>query len=179
MVEHEASVVVRAPVSRVYELFTHFNDYPQFMKHVREVTYLDPQRSHWVVDLFGEHQWEAVSENWIPNRQIAWRSTSGLQNAGRVLFSQESPDRTRVVVRLEYNPPAGAFGDAAETLGVGSALEAQLQADLERFAGEVEQRVAAQHGATTSAERGTIIAQGEELDEELPPTSSNPHERLV
>jgi len=48
MAEHRASVTVNAPVHQVYGLFTHFNDFPKFMSFVKEVTYYDEQRSHWV-----------------------------------------------------------------------------------------------------------------------------------
>lgn len=41
MAEHHVSVTVKAPVHQVYELFTHFNDFPKFMRFVKEVTYTD------------------------------------------------------------------------------------------------------------------------------------------
>src|SRR5437870_9549974 len=83
-VQHHASVTVNAPVHQVYSLFTHFNDFPKFMSFVKEVTYYDEQRSHWVADVVGQHEWDAVNENWIEERQIGWRSTNGLENAGLV-----------------------------------------------------------------------------------------------
>jgi hypothetical protein len=54
LVEHHASVTVDAPSRQVYELFTHFNDFPKFMSFVKEVTYYDDQRNHWVADIVGE-----------------------------------------------------------------------------------------------------------------------------
>jgi uncharacterized membrane protein len=32
---HMATITVNAPIHQVYELFTHFNDYPKFMTYVR------------------------------------------------------------------------------------------------------------------------------------------------
>src|SRR3954454_3622048 len=87
MVEHHASVVVNAPIHQVYTLFSHFNDFPKFMSFVKEVTYHDQERSHWVAEVAGSHEWDAVNEDWIPDRQIGWRSFSGLNNYGRVIFS--------------------------------------------------------------------------------------------
>ena len=80
MAEHTASVVVNAPVDQVYTLFTHFNDFPKFMSYVTEVTYYDAQRSHWVANVLGRHEWDAVNENWIENQQIGWRSTELLRD---------------------------------------------------------------------------------------------------
>src|SRR5713101_7555340 len=99
---HHASVTVNAPVEQVYALFSHFNDFPKFMHFVKEVTYYDDQRSHWVVNVVGTHAWDAQNEGWIPNRQIGWRSTDGLENAGRVTFEPEVTDQTRVDVTIDY-----------------------------------------------------------------------------
>ena len=57
MAEHHVSVTVDAPVHQVYSMFTHFNDFPKFMSFVKEVTYYDDQRSHWVAEVAGRpHQ---------------------------------------------------------------------------------------------------------------------------
>ena len=56
MAEHSASIIVEAPVHQVYELFTHFNDFPKFMSFVKEVTYYDEMRSHWVVQVGREYE---------------------------------------------------------------------------------------------------------------------------
>lgn len=132
--EHHASTVVYAPVNQVYTLFTHFNDFPKFMSFVKEVTYYDDQRSHWVAEVVGQHEWDAVNENWIESRQICWRSYNGLENAGRVTFQPVGNNQTQVDVYIYYNPPAGILGDAGEALGGGSRFESKLQHDLDNFA---------------------------------------------
>ena len=38
MAQHMASVTVNAPVHQVYQLFSHFNDFPKFMSYIKEVT---------------------------------------------------------------------------------------------------------------------------------------------
>ncbi len=63
--EHHASVMVNAPIHQVYGLFSHFNDFPKFMSFVKEVTYYDDQRSHWVAEVVGRHEWDAVNQDWI------------------------------------------------------------------------------------------------------------------
>jgi ribosome-associated toxin RatA of RatAB toxin-antitoxin module len=139
MAEHSASVTVNAPVHQVYELYSHFNDYPKFMTFVKEVTYLDDERSHWVVDVAGAHAWDAVNEGWIPDRQIGWRSLDGLSNSGRVTFEPDGEARTRVTVLVSYTPPAGIVGELGEKLGAGGQFERRLQHDLQHFATMVEQ----------------------------------------
>jgi len=137
--QHHASVVVNAPVHQVYAMFSHFNDFPKFMSFVKEVTYYDDQRSHWVAEVVGKHEWDAINENWIEDQQIGWRSTSGLENNGRVTFQPSGANQTRVDVYINYNPPAGVLGDAGEKLGAGSHFDSVLQHDLDNFARMVDQ----------------------------------------
>jgi uncharacterized membrane protein len=139
MTEHHVAVTVCASVHQTYTLFSHFNDFPKFMSFVKEVTYYDEQNSHWVADVLGHHEWDAVNENWIENRQIGWRSTSGLENVGIVTFEPVGPTQTRVDVLIAYNPPAGVVGDLAEHLGAGARFDQVLQHDLDHFARMVEQ----------------------------------------
>ncbi len=65
MSERFVSVEIQAPVHQVYTLFTHFNDFPKFMRFVKEATYYDKERSHWVVQIAGRHEWDAINEGWI------------------------------------------------------------------------------------------------------------------
>ncbi len=132
--KHGASTVVNARPHEVFAMWSHFNDFPKFMSFVREVTYYDDKRSHWVVDVVGRHEWDAVNENWIEGRQIGWRSTDGLENHGVVLFEPVGEGQTRIDVQIAYNPPAGFLGDIGEHLGAGKRFEQKLKADLDNFA---------------------------------------------
>ena len=149
-VEHHASTTVNAPVHQVYAMFTHFNDFPKFMSFVKEVTYYDTQNSHWVADIIGRHEWDALNENWIPDRQIGWRSTKGLENFGKVTFEPVGADQTKVDVYINYNPPAGIFGEIGEKLGAGSHFEHTLQSDLAHFAQMVAEAPAGSLDPTSS-----------------------------
>jgi len=136
---HEASIVLHAPIHQVYELFTHFNDFPKFMTFVKEVTYLDNQKSHWVADIVGHHEWDAVNEGWVEDRQIGWHSTKGMDNFGMITFEPTADNGTKVTVSLKYNPPSGVLGDIGEKAGAGSHFQRALQNDLNNFAHLVDQ----------------------------------------
>lgn len=134
MAKHTASVVVQAPIEQVYAAWTRFPEYPKIMSHVRSVSYIDGERTRWVVNVVGRHEWAARNENWIPDRQIGWRSIDGLQNCGLVAFSSKADGSTEIDVMIEYTPPAGMLGQIGEVLGAGKAFERQLRSDLEQFA---------------------------------------------
>lgn len=145
-----ASVTINAPVHQVYSLFTHFNDFPKFMSFVKEVTYINNEKSHWVAEVLGKHEWDAVNEGWIEDRQIGWRSTDGFENAGKVTFQSQGPDQTLVTVDISYNPPAGALGQAVDKLGGEKNFEHKLQHDLDNFAKMVKQAPAGALDPTSS-----------------------------
>ncbi|GAC1459286.1 MAG: hypothetical protein PVSMB2_17120 [Ktedonobacteraceae bacterium] len=109
------------------------------MSFVKEVTYHDDQRSHWVADVVGRQEWDAVNENWIQDQQIGWRSTSGVENFGKVTFQPINSDQTKLDVYINYNPPAGVLGDIGENLGVGERFEKALQNDLNHFSRMVDE----------------------------------------
>ncbi|HEY3268990.1 MAG TPA: SRPBCC family protein [Armatimonadota bacterium] len=137
MAKHTATVTVNAPLDQAYKFWSHFNDYPKFMSFVKEVTYIDDQRSHWVVDVVGRHEWDAVNEGWRPNETIGWRSTAGAETAGKVTF-RDVGGATEVTVLLDYDPPAGLLGDLGEAMGGGARVQKSLEDDLENFARMVE-----------------------------------------
>ena len=148
--EAHASVTVHAPIHQVYSLFTHFNDFPKFMSFVKEVTYYNDEKSHWVAEVLGQHQWDAVNEDWVEDQQIGWRSTDGFENGGRVTFRPIAPDQTLVDVFISYNPPAGPLGEAVNKLAGAKKFQDKLQHDLDNFAKMVQQAPAGSLDPTSS-----------------------------
>lgn len=138
MPDHRASITIAAPVHQVYALFGRFGDYPKFMSFVKDVQFVDERTTRWTVDIAGPHAWTAVNDMWIPDQQIGWHSIDGFRNSGRVEFTALGAERTQVVVKIDYEPPAGPIGLAGELLGIGAAFEAALQRDLNAFAAIVE-----------------------------------------
>lgn len=139
MVEHRATVVVPALRAQVYAMWSRLSDFPKYMHFVEEVLPLDERRTHWVANIVGRHEWDAINEGWIAGQQIGWRSYEGLANTGRVTFEDAEPGQTRLTVHLAYEPPLGVVGELGETLGAGKAFEHALQQDLDNFARMVEQ----------------------------------------
>jgi len=138
-------------------MWTRFPDYPTFMSHVRSVSYIDRERTRWIVNVVGRHEWAARNENWIPGRQIGWRSIDGLQNSGLVAFAPRPDGSTGIDVTIEYTPPAGLLGKVGEMLGAGKAFEHQLRSDLERFAQLLERRASPTVPSLADAPVGRVL----------------------
>src|SRR5437879_5682636 len=83
----EESIEVNVPVGTAYNQWTQFEEFPKFMKGVREVRQLDPTHLHWRAVVGGkEQEWDSEITEQIPDTRIAWHSTSGAKNAGVVTF---------------------------------------------------------------------------------------------
>lgn len=139
VIDVQKSIVVDAPVERVFSLFEKPEQFPSFMRRVREVR-AENGLSHWVVagPVGTQVEWDAINTVNRPNEMLAWRSEPGspIEHAGVIRFERLGPDQTRLDVNLSYSPPAGAFGHyAAKLFGAdaGSELDEEL-ARTKRFA---------------------------------------------
>lgn len=142
------SVIVNVPVSRAYNQWTQFEDFPQFMGGVQKVTQLSDDRLEWVAQIFGvKRQWEARILQQVPDQKVAWAATSGATNAGAVSFEDLGGDQCRVTLELEYGPE-GLVEKAGDALNI---VERQAESDLEKFKTFIESE-----GYATGAWRGTV-----------------------
>jgi uncharacterized membrane protein len=132
----QKSIDVDVPVSTAYGQWTQFEEFPLFMEGVVSVRQMDDRRLHWVAEVGGEREeWDAEIVEQQPDRIIAWRSTGGISNHGRVEFMPVTSG-TRVNVSFEYEPE-GMMEKAGALLGFD---KGQVEDDLERFKDLVEGR---------------------------------------
>lgn len=144
----EESIEVNVPVSTAYNQWTQFQDFPKFMDSVHEVRQLDDKHLHWRADVAGkEKEWDAEITEQIPDKRIAWRSTSGVSNAGVVTFHKISDSTTRIMLQMDYDPESVTeqIGDAF------GAVKMQAKGNLKRFKEMLESR-----GKETGGWRGTV-----------------------
>jgi uncharacterized membrane protein len=148
--EHiEHSVEVEVPVEAAYHQWTQFEEFPRFMAGVESVTRLDAHRFHWVARI-GEQrkEWIARITEMVPFQRIAWCSEGGEVHAGFVTFHPMGPDRTRVVVWLEY-APAGVVEAIGDQLGL---VSRRVEVDLLSFKDFIEARHREENEARGGAE---------------------------
>lgn len=150
----EKEIEVDAPVSMVYNQWTQFEEFPRFMEGVESVTQKDDKRLRWKAEIAGKHlEWDAEIFEQIPDQRIAWRSMSGPMNSGMVNFEAAGPSRTRVCLKLNYEPE-GAMEKMGSAVGV---VGSRVEGDLKRFKQFIESR-----GSETGAWRGRI--EGREVE---------------
>ena len=134
------TIEVHAPIRTVYNQWTQFEEFPQFMNNVEEVRQIDDTRLHWVAEIGGkQHEWDAEIVEQVPDRVIAWRALDGHYNSGRVLFEPVETTRTKITVDMEHETD-GMVEALGSALGVDSR---RVNGDLERFKELVESSGAA------------------------------------
>jgi uncharacterized membrane protein len=145
------SIDVDVPVRTAYDQWTQFEDFPRFMEGVERVEQVDDTTLEWTAKIGGvERSWRAEITDQEPDERVAWRSTSGANNAGQVTFQALDAARSRVTLELEVEPegPVEAAGDA---LGF---VERQAEGDLRRFKAFIEERGTPTGGWRGEVERG-------------------------
>jgi uncharacterized protein (TIGR02271 family) len=144
----EKSIDVNVPVSIVYNQWTQFEEFPQFMEGVESVQQLDNQRLHWRAQIGGKNkEWDAEIVDQTPDQRVAWRSLDGAPNDGIVTFQPISVDVTRVTLNMDY-APEGFLENVGDALGF---VSGRVEGDLQRFKTFIESR-----GGETGAWRGEI-----------------------
>ncbi len=142
------TVLVNVPVSRAYNQWTQFEDFPRFMSGVQSVTQQGDDRLDWVAEIAGvRRQWQARILEQVPDQKVAWAATEGATNAGTVTFEDLGGGQTSVSLFLEYEPE-GLVEKAGDALNV---VERQAEGDLERFKEFIESEEYA-----TGAWRGSV-----------------------
>src|SRR3954465_9506379 len=106
----EKSIEINAPLNVVFDLYSNFENFPKWMKHIKEVRRTGENYTRWTADapLVINVEWEAETTELEPNQKIAWRTVRGdVEMEGEVTFEEAGKNRTRLHVSLGYSPPAG------------------------------------------------------------------------
>ena len=144
----QRSVTVDQSPESLYRFWRNMDNLPLIMSHVQDVQTISPILSHWIVDSVPggpSIQWDAEIISDVPNERIGWRSLKGsdVDHAGSVQFEPAEGGRmTRIIVTLQYVPPAGRLGAAVASI-FGEDPGKKIEEDLARFKKEMESPAAA------------------------------------
>jgi uncharacterized membrane protein len=126
---------IAAPVGTVYEKWTEFEEFPNFMHRVLNVKAEDDDKVTWDEKIwFSKRHWEGEITERKRNKRIAWKTTSGMAHAGVVTFHKLDDELTRVMVDMDF-VPQGMIEKMASGLRF---VKRAVQADLARFKAYVE-----------------------------------------
>lgn len=126
----ERAIVVNRPVSTVYNQWTQFEAFPDFMSDVLEAHQRDDTHVRWKASVGRRiKEWDAEITQQEPDRRISWKSVSGAHNAGTVRFKPLGDERTEVHLLLACEPE-GAYEKLGVLLG---AVRSRVDDSLKAF----------------------------------------------
>src|SRR5207248_6864997 len=120
---------IAAPIGTVYEKWTQFEEFPNFMHRVLNVKQEDGKLTWDEKIWFSTRRWEGEITERKRNKRVAWKTTSGMAHAGVVTFHRLDDDLTRVMVDMDF-VPQGMVEKMASGLRF---VKRAVQADLARF----------------------------------------------
>lgn len=131
----EKSVQVGRPVEEVFEAWRRIEHLPQLSNLIEEVR-REGDRSHWRVRVNGRKlEWDAETEQLIPNQSIGWKSVRGVKHSGRISFSPIGSD-TLLHVTMNYVPSSRLLRPFLAPMS--GDLEGYIEAVLRDFKRAVE-----------------------------------------
>jgi uncharacterized membrane protein len=142
MAKMNKSIMINAPVDKVFEFVTEPTNLPKFWPSLIEVS--DVKRSgdrirsyHWVYKMGGvKFEGETELTEALPNERVVAKNTGGIPSEFVWTYAPEG-EGTKVTVDVEYKVPGAVLGKLAEPLVVkmnereAETLLANLKAMLE------------------------------------------------
>jgi uncharacterized membrane protein len=144
----QQSIDVALPIDTVYNQWTQFEEWPNFMHRVKRVNQEDRCNVSFAVKIWGktkEFNAEIVTQR--PDDCVKWHVTQGITHTGAVFFRELAPGLTRVELSLDIEPggPIEKFARGARH------VKRAARGDLHRFKAYIEMQE-----EPTGAWRGTI-----------------------
>jgi len=106
----EKSIEIGVPVEVAFALYSDFERFPEWMKHVKEVRRTGENLTKWAADapLGINVEWEAEITAFEPNRKIAWRTVRGdVDTDGEVTFESIGKARRYCAFQWAIHPRRG------------------------------------------------------------------------
>ncbi|GAB3830568.1 SRPBCC family protein [Kribbella italica] len=146
------SVDVEVPINVVYNQWTQFESFPQFMDGVDEIKQLDDTHTHWITSIGGiTREFDATITEQHPEERVAWTTEAGTTHAGVITFHRLGATQTRVTAQMDIE----AEGIAEKVADAAGIIDRKVKGDMQRFKKFIEAR-----NDETGAWRGDVDRPG-------------------
>ena len=121
---------IGVPIATVYNQWTQFEEWPQFMHRVKSASQEDESHVAFKAKIWGktkEFKAEIVEQR--PEERIEWKVTEGISHTGVITFHELGPRLTRIELNLDLEP-----GSLIEKAARGMRfVKRAVRADMARF----------------------------------------------
>ncbi|KPL91479.1 SRPBCC family protein [Herpetosiphon geysericola] len=139
---------IGAPIERVYSELTNFAHYPSVFPGITSVDTSTPDQLQWELkgplgatlnlstDIITQEKYH----------QVTWnsRQQSAITTSGQIVLAPLADNQTHVAVTFQYDPPAGALGEALAHVIANPATA--LEQVLKQFKQHIEATSSREHG---------------------------------
>ncbi|MFD8423852.1 SRPBCC family protein [Streptomyces sp. NPDC059466] len=137
MSQVEKSIEVDVSLRVAYNQWTHFESFPRFLDGVERVTQINDFVIHWKTEVEGvTREFDAEITEQIPDERVAWTVVGEPTWSAVVTFDHLDEVKTRVTLRLDYNPQ-GFAEKLGDKLGL---VKRRVSGDLKNFKEYIESR---------------------------------------
>jgi uncharacterized membrane protein len=154
----QKSIEIQASPETVFNIWSKYDNFPQFMSHLVDVQSLEMQRSHWKMQgpAGVPLEWDAVLTEYREPTMLAWRTepSAPVEHNGSVRF-ESSNGGTRATVRMYYRPVAGRSNNIVALLG--NNPEQDLEDDLLRMKNFIEGSSFPRENVQNSSSSGQVL----------------------
>ncbi|MGV3742822.1 MAG: SRPBCC family protein [Burkholderiaceae bacterium] len=159
VVHLQKSIEIQASPETVFNIWSKYDNFPQFMSQLVEIQSHGAQHSHWLmkgpagVNL----EWDVVLTKYLEPTMLAWKTEPGasIEHNGSVRF-ESSNGGTRATVRMFYGPGPGRRSDSLTAL-LGDDPERELEDDLERMKSFIEGKGFSREFPQTVSSSGQVL----------------------
>ena len=151
----QQAVDVAVDLETAYNQFCQFEDWPQFMHRVTNVSQDDETTIHFSTKIWGKtKEFEAKIVTQRPDDRVKWKVSQGITHSGVASFHELAPRLTRIEITLDVAP-----GSLIEKAARGMRhVKRAVRADLHRYKAFIEMQE-----LETGAWRG-VIEDGEVVE---------------
>jgi uncharacterized membrane protein len=110
------ATTIHAPIERVFDAWSRFEDFPRFMPMVAEVRPAGEDRWHWVIagPAGAPIEFDSVVTRRDRPRLIVWTTVEGalVEHSGTARFRPTADGGTRVEIVMSWRPVGGGLGES-------------------------------------------------------------------
>jgi uncharacterized membrane protein len=152
----QQSIDVAVPIETVYNQWTQFEEWPNFMHRVERATQEDPCSVSFAVKIWGQtREFTAEITTQRPDDCLRWRVKEGITHTGAVFFRELAPGLTRIELSFDAEP-----GGLLEKFARGARhIKRAARADLHRFKAYVEMQEEETSGWRGVIKDGKVVRQ--------------------
>lgn len=148
MAKAEGSIVIHAPVDKVFRRIAQHDRCNDWLDFVSNANYNSEQRRgvgtsahHWGQIMGRRMEWDGRIIEWVEDARIVWQATSGQPKKMQmraINWAKKEDGNTRYGLEVEYQPPYSILGKVMDAIMMRRAIMRSINNSLEKLKAVVE-----------------------------------------